>query len=79
MQDGAPCYRFKVVTQFLKLKKIQVLYWPGNSPDLNPIENFKPPLKDKVSEQLASAMCRDRWYLAGVQPLIPRIAHVGWN
>ena len=24
-------------------------------------------------------ICRDRWYLARVQPLIPRIAHVGWN
>ena len=23
--------------------------------------------------------CHDRWYLARVQPLIPRIAHVGWN
>ena len=23
--------------------------------------------------------CRDRWYLARVQLLIPRIAHDGWN
>ena len=51
MQDGAPCHRSKVVTQFLKSKKIQILDWPGNSPNLNPIENLWTLLKNKVSEK----------------------------
>ena len=51
MQDGVPCHRYKIVTQFLKLKKIQILDCPGNSPHLNPIENFWTVLKDKVSEK----------------------------
>ena len=57
LQNGAPCHSSKVVTQFLKLKKIQVLDWPGNSLNLNPIENLWTLLKAKLSEkQPASAM-----------------------
>ena len=29
MHDGAPCYRSKVVKNFLQQKSIQMLEWPG--------------------------------------------------
>ena len=38
--DSAPCHRAKKVTEWFNSKKIERLEWPGNSPDMNPIENL---------------------------------------
>lgn len=40
MQDGAPCHTAKQVTKWISDQGIQLLQWPPNSPDLNPIENL---------------------------------------
>lgn len=50
MQDGAPCHTSKLVMSCLKEKNIKVLDWPGNSPDLNPIENCWSFMKKKLKE-----------------------------
>jgi esterase/lipase superfamily enzyme len=39
-QDGAPCHTAKICTKYFTDSNIKVLSWPGNSPDLNPIENL---------------------------------------
>ena len=49
MQDSAPCHHSKLVSDFLK-KNIKTLDWPGNSLDINPIENLWATLKDKVAD-----------------------------
>ena len=51
MHDGAPCHRSKTVAEFLKKSTVKTMDWPGNSPDLNPIENLWTYLKDKVAEK----------------------------
>jgi len=51
MHDGAPCHGAKIVTDFLKTKNIKLLEWPGNRPELNPIENFWTELKNRVVEK----------------------------
>lgn len=39
-QDLAPCHTAKIVKAFFQKSKVRVLDWPGNSPDVNPIENL---------------------------------------
>jgi transposase len=50
LQDGAPCHKSKIVMNFLKESQGQfsIMDWPGNSPDLNPIENCWSYMKKKL-------------------------------
>ena len=50
MQDGAPAHRRKLVKKWLSEENIPTLEWPGNSPNLNPIENAWNVMKKKVQE-----------------------------
>lgn len=38
--DGAPCHRARIVTEWKDENNMQSLEWPPQSPDLNPIENL---------------------------------------
>ena len=51
LQDGAPCHTARILTQWIHQQDFQLLEgWPGNSPDLNPIENCRSQLKKRVAE-----------------------------
>lgn len=46
--DSAPAHTSRLVQSWLKENKMKVLEWPGNSPDINPIENLWMLVKRKV-------------------------------
>ncbi len=51
MQDGAPCHTAKNSMKFLEDEGVQVLKWPGNSLDLNPIETMWAIIKRRLKGQ----------------------------
>lgn len=52
MQDGASCHTSKVIKDWMKDYSVNVIEdWPGNSPDLNPIENLWYIVKKELREQ----------------------------
>ena len=48
LDDSAPCHRTKKVDEWHEMNNIKRIEWPGNSPDLNPIENLWHVLKFKI-------------------------------
>ena len=51
LHDGAPCHKTKKITSLLENCDFEVIDWPGNSPDLNPIENCWNLMKDRLKEK----------------------------
>lgn len=68
MHDSAPCHKARSVTAFLAERNVTVLPWPGNSPDMNPIENMweltkRAMAKEVITnkQQLIETLIRE-WY-----------------
>lgn len=80
-QDNAPSHTAKKVKEWFQTHGVQVLDWPGNSPDLNPIENLWRRLKVLVAEhkagnkqQLLEAVIASWYRVISVQEL-QRLVH----
>ena len=51
MQDGAPCHTAKTVKTWINGQNLELLDWPPNSLDINPIENLWCIMKARVATQ----------------------------
>lgn len=65
-QDSAPCHTAKSVKNWMQSERVTVLEWPGNSPDLNPIENLWFMMKRKVRKHAPTSMADLQYWIKRV-------------
>ena len=68
LQDNDPKHTTKSTKKWLSENNVNVLQWPNQSPNLNPIENLRQVWKIQIQEEAPAninnlkTICQEEWY-----------------
>ena len=62
MQDNAPVHKSNHSMEWLRSREVNVMDWPAQSPDMNPIENVWGIMKREIARNISQIKCKaDLW------------------
>jgi transposase len=68
MQDNDPKHTSKATREWLKTNKIEVLDWPAQSPDMNPIENLWEIIDRRIKRRKERPQnCEELWEIIKIE------------
>ena len=70
-QDNDPKHTSRIAKEFLKENVPEIIDWPSNSPDLNPIENLWAIVKRNVEKRMPKNLDDLKQFLVEEWDLIP--------
>ena len=73
MQDGASCHTANIIKDYFNFVNIDYIQdWPGNSPDLNPIENLWAIMKYELRERDTTTLAKLEHEIRDIWKSLPR-------
>ena len=56
MHDNDPKHTARIVKSFLSKEKVELLEWPPQSPDVNPIENLRDTVDKRINRSASTSL-----------------------
>ncbi|KAF1972838.1 hypothetical protein BU23DRAFT_568679 [Bimuria novae-zelandiae CBS 107.79] len=65
LQDGAPAHKSRISRDYLTVERIESMWWPGHSPEVNASEHAWPWIRRHITTDFKPScnahQCRDQW------------------